>query len=273
MGGQIRRDDFSHPTGFPLQLDLAGSWVPVRVVVPGRLSEHALSGGYRKYEAWINSLVNQVTTPVKCHREPVPPVAFFHRRRFRAGVYLDQGLPEDYELCCGYVPGFPFGKFPKSDAWRERPYRFSRKSSNYSLTAFYRTKACTWTGSISQERRVVIAGSGHTARRLSLWMIRTAFVGSLHRNPRKRQPRLSPGTRWWFPKADDYRGFPWWPRPGNLEPGRGSGVTSPAGGWWREGTFWCAPDPFPFLPGVPGLPMLKAMVCRCAVTIQPGRGS
>jgi hypothetical protein len=27
------------------------------------------------------------------------------------------------------------------------------------------------------------------------------------------------------------------------------------------------------LPGVPGLPMLKAMVCRCAVTIQPGRGS
>ncbi len=176
-------DDFSHPDRLSLQLDLAGSLGSRSVVscLVRCFPRNALSGGYRKYEAWINSLVNHGDITREMFIEsPVPhPGAFFHRKEvIGAGGYRDQGLPEDYELWLRlWSLGFRFGKVPRNLlAWRERPDRFSRKSSNYSLTAFYRTKAMYLDRvPFLRERRVVIAGSGQTARRLSLWMIRSGF--------------------------------------------------------------------------------------------------
>lgn len=184
-------DDFSHPDRLSLQLDLARS-LGARSVVSCLVRcfpREALSGGYLKYEAWLNSLVDHGDISREMFIEsPVPhPGAFFHRIEvLRAGGYRDLGLPEDYELWLRlWSLGFRFGKVPRNLlAWRERPDRFSRRSSSYSLTAFYRTKAMYLDRvPFLRRKRVVIAGSGQTARRLSLWMIRggfrvEAFIGS-----------------------------------------------------------------------------------------------
>ncbi len=176
-------DDFSHPDRLSLQLDMGLRLGPRSVVscLVSCFPRHVLSDGYRRYEAWLNGLVTHDDISREMFIEsPVPhPGAFFHRKEvLKAGGYRDLGLPEDYELWLRlWSLGFRFEKVPRVLlAWRERPDRFSRRSSNYSLTAFYKTKAMYLDRvPFLREKRVVMAGCGQTARRLSLWMIRNGF--------------------------------------------------------------------------------------------------
>lgn len=176
-------DDLCHPERLELQLELARSLGERSVVssLAAFFPRRALSTGALAYQEWLNGLTahRQIVRDIFVE-SPIPhPSAFFHRRSvLEAGGYLDGGLPEDYELWLRlWSLGFVFEKVPRHLlAWRERPDRYSRVSSRYSLNSFYRTKA-RYLSRVPclQGKRVLVAGSGQTARRLSRWMIAEGF--------------------------------------------------------------------------------------------------
>lgn len=180
---RLDADDFCHPQRLALQLELALA-LGERSVVSCKVRcfpEKAVSTGYRSYEKWLNGLVShdQICRDIFVESPVAHPSAFFHRKAvIEAGGYRDLGLPEDYELWLRLCSmGYRFEKVPRVLlGWRERPDRFSRRSPCYSLSSFYRTKAMYLsTLPMFRERRVVFAGSGQTARRLSRWMIAGGF--------------------------------------------------------------------------------------------------
>jgi len=180
---RLDADDLCHPERLSLQLSMARTLGP-RSVVSCRVRcfpEKAVSAGYRRYESWQNGLVTHdlICRDIFIESPLAHPSAFFNRKAvIEAGGYRDLGLPEDYELWLRlWSLGFRFEKVPRVLlGWRERPDRFSRRSSCYSLSSFYRTKAMYLSMlPMLRERRVVFAGSGQTARRLSRWMIAGGF--------------------------------------------------------------------------------------------------
>lgn len=93
--------------------------------------DELVAGGMRRYEAWLNSLVEPgeiardifVESPL-CH----PSVVLRREAYERAGGYLDDGLPEDYHLWLRMNRlGLPMAKVPEVLlCWRERPGRVTR---------------------------------------------------------------------------------------------------------------------------------------------------
>ena len=176
-------DDICHPDRLALQLrtaDLYGEGTVVSCRV--RSFPHSqVSRGFRRYEEWINSLESPEEIEHNLFIEsPIPhPTAFYSRAEvISAGGYRDLGLPEDYELWLRlWSLGFKFVRVPGTLlAWRERPDRLSRTSPVYSLSSFYRTKAM-YLGLVPclREKRVFVAGTGQTARRLGKYMQREGF--------------------------------------------------------------------------------------------------
>ncbi len=167
-------DDICHPDRLALQLAMGENYGENTVVSCRVRSfpQRKVSSGYRSYENWINSLESFTEIEHSLFVEsPVPhPTAFYSREAvISAGGYADIGLPEDYELWLRlWSNGFRFVRVPKVLlAWRERSDRFSRTSSMYSLTSFYRTKAL-YLGHVPclAGKRVYVAGSGQAARRV-----------------------------------------------------------------------------------------------------------
>jgi glycosyltransferase involved in cell wall biosynthesis len=140
-----------------------------------------ITDGYREYCDWINSLTDHAEIERGIFIEsPVPhPTAFFSRRCIlEEGAYAGGGLPEDYELWLRlWSRGYTFHRVPEVLVeWRERPDRLSRMSPVYSLTRFYRLKASylRHVPALS-EGRILVAGSGQTARRLAGFLLREGF--------------------------------------------------------------------------------------------------
>lgn len=180
---RLDADDFCHPQRLALQLAMALT-LGERCVVSCMVRcfpEKAVSSGYRGYEKWLNTLCTHdlISRDIFVESPIAHPSAFFNREAvIEAGGYRDLGLPEDYELWLRlWSMGFRFEKVPRVLlGWRERPDRFSRTSSCYSLSSFYRTKAMYLaTLQMFREKRVVFAGSGQAARRLSRWMLAGGF--------------------------------------------------------------------------------------------------
>ncbi len=176
-------DDLNHPRRLELQLECAEEQGE-KTVVSCRVRSFPfpnVSTGYRRYEFWLNSLESSSEIEHSLFVEsPIPhPTAFYSRALIiEAGGYKDVGLPEDYELWLRlWSLGFQFRRVPKTLlAWRERPDRFSRTSSMYSLTSFYKTKAMYlhYVPCLSK-KRVLIAGTGQAARRLGKEMQKNGF--------------------------------------------------------------------------------------------------
>ncbi len=167
-------DDISLPERLEKQLNLALSMSPETVIScqVESFPDDVVTDGYRMYEKWLNHLIEPEEIKKNLFVEsPVPhPTAFYHRERvLAAGGYLEKELPEDYELWLRlWNRGFRFSRVPEVLLrWRDHPDRLSRTSSSYSLTSFYRLKAkylaCV---PCMSAKRVFIAGSGQTARRL-----------------------------------------------------------------------------------------------------------
>jgi glycosyltransferase involved in cell wall biosynthesis len=180
---RLDADDFCHPERLALQLAMAQT-LGERCVVSCMVRcfpERAVSAGYRGYEKWLNTLCTHdlISRDIFVESPIAHPSAFFNREAvIEAGGYRELGLPEDYELWLRlWSLGFRFEKVPRVLlGWRERPDRFSRRSPCYSLSSFYRTKAMYLSVlPMFRGRRVVFAGSGQTARRLSRWMIAGGF--------------------------------------------------------------------------------------------------
>lgn len=176
-------DDLCHPDRLALQLKAAeinGERTVISCKV--RCFPHSeVSSGYRKYEQWINSLESPEEIEQGLFIEsPVPhPTAFYCRTAvIAAGGYRDLGLPEDYELWLRlWSVGFRFAKVSRTLlAWRERSDRLSRTSPAYSLSSFYRTKAMYLKNvPCLSNKKVFVAGTGQTARRLGKYMQRNGF--------------------------------------------------------------------------------------------------
>ncbi len=197
-------DDICHPKRLELQLELAKLHGPETVVSCRVRSfpDNLVSEGYRTYENWINNLVTPLEIEHSLFIEsPIPhPTAFYNRKSvLHVGGYRSLGLPEDYELWLRlWQDGFNFVRVPSNLlAWRERADRFSRLSSVYSLTSFYKTKAM-YLGFVPalRSKKIIIAGTGQTARRLSKFLMNQGFYIkcflSPEEEPRKKELRNRP---------------------------------------------------------------------------------
>ncbi len=211
-------DDICHPDRLMLQYR-AGERLGERTVVTSRVRcfpDELVSRGYRRYENWINTTESPEDIEHSLFIEsPVPhPTAFYSRNGIiEAGGYNDGGLPEDYELWLRlWSTGYLFYRVPRTLlAWREREDRFSRNSSIYSLTSFYRTRA-KYLGFVPclAGKRVYIAGTGQCARRLSGHIRREGFSieaflapGDTAKRPVLRGSPVIPGSEW-----DHHDGIP-----------------------------------------------------------------
>jgi GT2 family glycosyltransferase len=140
-------DDIAHPLRFELQLrlmdadpGLAGCGTRVRY-----FPRDLVRDGARRYERWVNSLVDAEDIArdvfVEC---PIPhPTLMVLRDAFEAvGGYRDTGWPEDHDLVLAlWAAGCRLGKAPEVLLeWRERPDRASRTDPRYSPDAFRRCR-------------------------------------------------------------------------------------------------------------------------------------
>ncbi|MEE8572399.1 MAG: glycosyltransferase [Gemmatimonadota bacterium] len=123
-----------------------------------------LRDGARRYEQWINSVVQAADIErdlfVEC---PIPhPTLLLRRQAFEhVGGYQDAGWPEDYDLVLRlWESGHRLGKVPDILlAWRERSDRLSRTDIRYSEDAFRRCKVRYLEGRIAG-RPIVVWGAG-----------------------------------------------------------------------------------------------------------------
>lgn len=176
-------DDICHRDRLALQLEASSEFGRTTVIscMVRSFPASSVSTGYRAYESWVNSSVQPADIEKSIFIEsPVPhPSAFYHGRMvLEAGGYREMGLPEDYELWLRlWKRGFSFYRVPRVLlGWRERSDRFSRTSSDYSLSSFYRVKAMYLKHvECLSGRRVCMAGTGQCARRLSGYLLKEGF--------------------------------------------------------------------------------------------------
>lgn len=164
-------DDVAAPARLERQLALVRAR-PDLVGCGGRVEYFPRSGlgtGTRRYERWINALVepDQIERDlfVEC---PLPHPTFFLRADAVAAVggWRDAGWPEDYDLVLRlWRDGGRFAKVPEVlIRWRERPDRLSRTHPAYSADAFRRCKVHFLRQTLLDGREVVVWGAGPTGK-------------------------------------------------------------------------------------------------------------
>jgi cellulose synthase/poly-beta-1,6-N-acetylglucosamine synthase-like glycosyltransferase len=129
--------------------------------------------GARRYESWINSVVEPVEIAASMFVEcPLPHPTFFLRAEAvdAVGGYVDRGWAEDYDLVLRlWASGHSLGKVPEVlHHWRERPDRLSRTHARYTPGAFLACKVHYLTRTLlAGGRPVVIWGSGPVGKALA----------------------------------------------------------------------------------------------------------
>ena len=139
--------------------DVAVASCLVRVVRAG-----GVAGGWRRYERWINALVEPDDIAREIFVEcPIPHPTLMVRRTVLAAIggYRDPGWPEDYDLVLRlWAGGHRLGKV--GDVlldWRESVERLSRTDPRYGEDAFRRCKI-HYLGHRIAGREVVVWGAG-----------------------------------------------------------------------------------------------------------------
>lgn len=172
-------DDVCHPRRLELQLDLLERRPGTGVVGCGVrfFPRRAVAGGFRRYEAWLNSL--------RCHGEmarerfvesPLAHPSAMARRDLLEGTggYRDRGWPEDYDLWLRlFAAGVVFAKLPDILLfWRDHAGRLTRSHPRYSADAFLRCKVhFLLAGPLAERPRTVLWGAGRTGRRLAAHLL------------------------------------------------------------------------------------------------------
>jgi glycosyltransferase involved in cell wall biosynthesis len=162
-----------------------------QVAACGSLVEYfpadAVQDGARRYEAWLNGLIEPDDIArdifVEC---PLPHPTLMVRRPALLGVggYRDMGWPEDYDLVLRlWAAGHGLGKVPEVLLrWREGPDRLSRRDARYSADAFRRVKVHFLSRTLLLARRgAVVWGAGPVGKEFARELQRqgvevTAFV-------------------------------------------------------------------------------------------------
>lgn len=158
----------------------------------------AVGSGARRYERWINALVEPDAIArdvfVEC---PLPHPTFFLRADAvaRLGGWRDAGWPEDYDLVLrSWEAGERLGKVPEVLLdWRERPDRLSRTDPTYDADAFRRCKIHYLKRTLLRGRDgVVVCGAGPTGKAFGRALQRAgvAVRGWVDLDPRKIGKRI-----------------------------------------------------------------------------------
>lgn len=135
-------DDIAHPERLAKQL--AAMEAEPNAAVCGarvRITGASIGSGTRRYEAWINRLVQAEDIARELFVEcPLPHPSFFMRRAAyeSAGGYHGEAWPEDYDLILRFwQSGYRIIKTPETLLeWRAHPERLSLNSPRYTETAF-----------------------------------------------------------------------------------------------------------------------------------------
>ncbi len=162
-------DDISHPTRLAEQVVYLDTHPEIgvlgtRTVFASSVQE---SQGMQAFVEWQNSILSPHEHYVKRFVDAplAHPTVLFRRELVdRFGGYATGPLPEDHELWLRWMDaGVRFAKLPSALlAWNDHPTRLSRSHPNYSVEAFFTTKAqwlAKWLHRSLNGRPVIIAGT------------------------------------------------------------------------------------------------------------------
>jgi glycosyltransferase involved in cell wall biosynthesis len=182
-------DDVADPERFRKQVSLMDA--QPHVAACGSLVEYfpaeSVQDGARRYEAWLNSLVepDDIVRDIFVECPLAHPTLMIRRRMLLSvGGYRNMGWPEDYDLVLRlWAAGYGLVKVPEVLLrWREGPERLSRSDARYSPEAFRRAKVYFLTRTLLLVRRgAVVWGAGPVGKEFARELQRqdvavTAFV-------------------------------------------------------------------------------------------------
>lgn len=162
-------DDISHPTRLAEQVVYLDTHPGIgvlgtRTVFASSVQE---SRGMQAFVEWQNNILSPHDHYVKRFVDaPLahPTVLFRRELMDRFGGYDTSPLPEDHELWLRWMDaGVRFAKLPSALlTWNDHPTRLSRSHPNYSVGAFFTTKAqwlAKWLHRSLNGRPVIVAGT------------------------------------------------------------------------------------------------------------------
>jgi glycosyltransferase involved in cell wall biosynthesis len=167
-------DDVSHPERLAKQVTYLEAHPEIGAL--GTCTAFATtvdkSSGMRWFVDWQNAILTPHDHYVKRFVDaPIahPTVLFWRELVERHGGYDTGPLPEDHELWLRWMDaGVRFAKLPeKLLTWNDHPGRLSRTHPNYSVDAFFTTKArwlARWMHRTLNGRPVIIAGTSGLCR-------------------------------------------------------------------------------------------------------------
>ncbi|MBD3635940.1 MAG: glycosyltransferase [Crocinitomicaceae bacterium] len=136
-------------------------------------SEHSLGSGYRKYEQWLNALVDQRNHYDHIYKECVLPSPNWLMKRSildKIGGFDSLTYPEDYDLAFRlYANSIPLiGINEVLHKWRDYPERTSRNDPNYQDNAFIPLKVHHFLDiDYNNDNLLVLWGAGKKGKAIS----------------------------------------------------------------------------------------------------------
>ena len=173
-------DDLAHPERLELQQQALAAQPEIDVLAcrVTHFAEEEVGIGFRVYEHWLNSLLDDEAIRRDLFIEsPLPHPSVMVRKSVLQGVggYRDVGWPEDYDLWLRLAArGCRFAKLPQTLLqWRDHGQRLTRTDRRYAVERFLECKAYyLGVGPLRGRSRVIIWGAGQTGRRLSKFLLR-----------------------------------------------------------------------------------------------------
>lgn len=167
-------DDIAHPERLTRQVSFMQEHPEIRVLGTRTRFESTVerNSGMRWFVDWQNAILTPHEHYVKRFVDaPIAhPTVMFRRELIDLHGGYDTGpLPEDHELWLRWMHhGVRFAKLPDELlTWSDHPQRLSRTHANYSVEAFFSTKAkwiAAWLKRSLNGRSVIIAGTSGLCR-------------------------------------------------------------------------------------------------------------
>lgn len=145
----------------------------IKTIITGKVryfSDSALSEGYKRYENWLNDLVDSGDHWKQVYRECIvaSPNWMAHRACFEQFFsFADLVYPEDYDMVFNwYAKGFSIKAISGvTHLWREHPNRTSRHALAYQQAAFFELKTNRFVNlELENGERVQLIGAGNKGK-------------------------------------------------------------------------------------------------------------
>ena len=168
-------DDVAHPDRLLAQVEFLAGHTPVAAcgTAVRLFPETSLGSGYRRYETWLNGLVNEQDVLADLFVEcPIAHPTLVVRKSvfFALGGYRDLDWPEDYDLVLRlHAAGMRASNLRRQLLdWRVHPERHSLRSERYAPQAFRRCKVHFLRAAfLPPGRPVVVWGAGKVGKPLA----------------------------------------------------------------------------------------------------------